>query len=220
MSTAFQGFPERALIFYEGLSADNSRPYWTDNKQVYEESVRAPMEELLVDLAKEFGEAKIFRPYRDVRFAKDKTPYKTQTGAVVRGSSYHGLYVQISADGLYVGGGMWHPMADQVARLRAAIDDDRFGPDLGAILDQLRRKHFDIGGERLKTSPRGYDADHPRIELLRHKGVVAGRSWFPDEALHDRRALTRVRTAWRALAPLNVWLSQHVGPTATPEKRR
>lgn len=216
----FAGFPEAALVFYEGLEADNSRPYWTDNKHIYEESVRAPMQALLDDLAAEFGEAKIFRPYRDVRYAADKTPYKTQAGAVVRGSSYHGLYVQLSADGLYVAGGLWHPLADQVARLRAAIADDRTGRDLIVVLDQLRCSGFDVGGERIISTPRGWAADHPRIELLRHKAVVAGRQWVPDDGLHDRRALHRVRKAWRALAPLNGWLTEHVGPTTTPEKRR
>lgn len=221
MSTPrFAGFPEAAVVFYEGLEADNSRPFWTDNKLAYDSSVRAPMQTLLDELEPEFGESKFFRPYRDVRFAKDKTPYKTQAGAVARGSSLFGLYVQLSADGLYVAGGMWHPLADQVARLRAAIDDNRTGPDLEAILAVLRRSGFDVGGERVKATPRGWPADHPRIELLRHKGIVAGRRWVPDDGLHDRRSLHRVRKAWRALAPLNLWLSQHVGPTITPEKRR
>ena len=71
----FGGWPEEALEFYEGLEADNSKTYWKQHKTVYDDAVRRPMEELLAELAKEFGEGKIFRPYRDVRFAKDKTPY-------------------------------------------------------------------------------------------------------------------------------------------------
>ena len=87
---SFQGFPERALIFYEGLEADNSKPYWTDHRDVYERDVRAPMLALLAEVEEEFGTGKLFRPYRDVRFAKDKTPYKVNAAA-----SVEGLYVSL-----------------------------------------------------------------------------------------------------------------------------
>src|ERR1700709_2764556 len=81
----FAGFPEEMLTFYEGLEADNSKPYWSDHREQYEVAVATPMRALLDDLGPEFGEAKFFRPYRDVRFSKDKTPYKTHAGAVVQG---------------------------------------------------------------------------------------------------------------------------------------
>ncbi len=103
---SFEGFPEEALLFYQGLEADNTKAYWTDHRAVYDRAVKAPLEGLLADLAPEFGTAKVFRPYRDVRFSKDKTPYKTHAAAVVEGDG--SLYVQLGADGLYVGGGYWH----------------------------------------------------------------------------------------------------------------
>ena len=78
---AFRGWPAEALEFYEGLEADNSKAYWTSHKAVYQEQVLRPMEELLEDLVSEFGSSKIFRPYRDIRFSNDKTPYKTHIGA-------------------------------------------------------------------------------------------------------------------------------------------
>ena len=80
---AFSGWPEEALDFYDGLAADNSKTYWTANRPVYDELVLGPMAELVEELAAEFGDTKIFRPYRDVRFSKDKTPYKTHIGAMV-----------------------------------------------------------------------------------------------------------------------------------------
>ena len=89
---AFSGWAEQALDFYEGLEADNTKTYWTRQKQVYEEQVLRPMADLLDELGPEFGESKVFRPYRDVRFSKDKTPYKTHIGAMVGGS-----YIQLSA---------------------------------------------------------------------------------------------------------------------------
>jgi uncharacterized protein (DUF2461 family) len=80
---AFPGWPAAAVEFYRGLEADNSRAYWISRKDVYEESVRAPMEALLHELADEFGEGKIFRPNRDIRFSADKSPYKTAIGALL-----------------------------------------------------------------------------------------------------------------------------------------
>lgn len=211
----FAGFPERALIFYEGLEADNSKPYWTDHKPVYEECVRAPMLALLEELGPEFGEGKIFRPYRDVRFSKDKTLYKTNAAAT---AGDH--YVSLSAEGLFVGGGYYHCAPDQVARLRRAIADDVQGAALEKVLATLRRSGFEIGGERVTRAPSGFSADHPRIELLKHKALVASKSWEPEEWLHSREAFTRIRRALRSVVPLAEWLSANVGPSDRPRERR
>ena len=78
---SFEGFPDEGLVFYEGLEADNSKTYWTRHKAAYDEHVKAPLLAMLEELAPEFGTAKVFRPYRDVRFSHDKTPYKTHQGA-------------------------------------------------------------------------------------------------------------------------------------------
>ena len=119
---SFSGWPEEALDFYDGLTADNSKTYWTTHKQIYDAAVLRPMTELVEELAPEFGEAKIFRPYRDVRFSKDKTPYKTHIGAMVgRG------YVQFSAQGLAAGDGMYGMAPDQLDRYREAVAGDRTG---------------------------------------------------------------------------------------------
>src|ERR1700761_4398338 len=99
---SFTGIPIAALDFYEDLEADNSKAFWTAHKSIYDESVKAPFEALLAELAPEFGAAKLFRPYRDVRFAKDKTPYKTHQGAWFGESS---CYVHVSAAGLFLAAG-------------------------------------------------------------------------------------------------------------------
>src|SRR5262250_3083598 len=105
-AVTFCGFGERLIDFYEGLEADNSKAYWTDHKAIYDEHVRDPMVALLAELADEFGDGKVFRPYRDVRFSKDKTPYKNHCGGTVHGQrgsgGSGGYYVQVSADGLTV----------------------------------------------------------------------------------------------------------------------
>ena len=212
---SFQGFPERALIFYEGLEADNSKPYWTDHRDVYERDVRGPMLALLAEVEEEFGTGKLFRPYRDVRFAKDKTPYKVNAAA-----SVEGLYVSLGADGLFLGGGYYHPAPDQLERLRRAIADDVAGAALERVLTGVRAAGFEIGGDRLTRAPRGYPADHPRIELLKHKGLVAHRHWEPEPWLHTRAALDRIRTSWRAIGPMIEWLDGNVGASTQPRERR
>lgn len=201
----FTGFGEDAIEFYDGLLVDNSKAYWTDRKHLYEGHVRDPMLALLADLEAEFGAGKVFRPYRDVRFSKDKTPYKTACGATAGP-----FYVQVSAEGLMAAGGYYRMAPDQLARFRAAVDDDRRGTDLVARLAAL--DGMEIGGEQLKSRPRGFAADHPRLDLLRRKGLYAWRSWPPDDVLHEQQALDRVAATWRALRPLTQWLDDHVGP--------
>ncbi|MGH9152255.1 MAG: DUF2461 domain-containing protein [Acidimicrobiales bacterium] len=206
---AFRGWPAEALEFFEGLEADNSRTYWQDHRAVYDAAVRGPMDELLAELAPEFGAGKVFRPYRDVRFSADKTPYKTHLGAVLDG----GGYVQLSAEGLAAGLGYWHMSADQLDRFRRAVADDRTGEPLAAVARSLGRLGIEITSiESLKTAPRGYPKDHPRVELLRHKGLAAYRSWPAAAWLGARAAKTRVVGFLRTARPLMDWLDDHVGP--------
>ncbi|UGT71816.1 DUF2461 domain-containing protein [Nocardia gipuzkoensis] len=209
--TGFTGFPLAGPDFYEDLEADNSKAFWTAHKQIYDEAVLAPMKALVAELEPDFGPAKIFRPYRDVRFAKDKSPYKTAQGAVVRAAPGAGWYVQINAGGLYVGGGFYQGSPDQLAQLRATIDDDVRGPELAVILTELAAAGFTIGGEKLKTKPKGYDADHPRIDLLRHKSITCGREFGAPAWLETPRAAKEVRAAWEKMRPLVEWLAAVVG---------
>src|SRR5258708_22542837 len=131
---SFQGWPEEALDFYEGLEADNSKAYWTAHKAIYEEKVRGPMAELLEELAPDFGESKIFRPYRDVRFSKDKSPYQTHIGALVGDG-----YIHLSANGLGAGSGMHGMAPDQVDRYRRAGARGKTGEGLQRLLSRLER---------------------------------------------------------------------------------
>jgi uncharacterized protein (TIGR02453 family) len=204
----FDGFPDQALVFYEGLEADNSKAYWSDHKAVYDECVAAPMKALLSELEPTFGTAKLFRPYRDVRFSKDKTPYKTRQYAVVHLGD-QGLYVGIDANGLHLGGGMFHAGPEQVQRLRTAVDDERTGAALTKLLVTLRRKGWQVGGDQLKRVPKPWDDSHPRADLLRHKSLISWVDHAPEDWLHTRAAKERVAAAWKTLAPLNAWLAQN-----------
>ena len=219
---SFPGFPDEGLVFYEGLEADNSRTYWRSNRAAYESSVRAPLLALLEELAPEFGPAKVFRPYRDVRFSRDKTPYKTHQGAVVtpEGRAVGSWYVQLSADGLRVAGGCWRLETDQVARYRRAVADPLQGPPLGDEVDRLRNRGWTIGGDRLVRVPAGFCADDERLDLLKHKSLHATKGWEPQDWLHERRALEVVRHCWRDLSTLNTWLADNVGATTKDARRR
>lgn len=204
---AFAGWPIEAIEFYEGLEADNSKVYWQDHKAVYDRRVKAPMEELLAELADEFGTGKIFRPYRDVRFSADKTPYKTNCAATI-GSGY----ISFSADGLSVGGGLYMPDPKALARYREAVDNEKSGFELVKIVAALRKEGYDtMAHEVLKTAPKGYPKDHPRIELLRYKGIAMMKTWPVGAWLGTRKAKDRVVTTLRAGVPLNQWLLRNVG---------
>ena len=175
------------------------------------------------ELAPEFGSARIFRPYRDVRFSADKTPYKTHQGAVL--TSELGVlgawYVQISAEGLMVAGGVWRLESDQVARYRRAVTDGVQGPRLVEQVRRLTAAGYEIGGDRLTRVPKGFDVeDQERLDLLRYKSLHGLRRWEPADWLHGRGALERVRTAWRDFAPLNAWLADNVGLTTKEPRGR
>jgi uncharacterized protein (TIGR02453 family) len=213
---AFRGWPAEALEFFEGLEADNSKTYWQRNRDVYDRLVRAPMEELLDELSPEWGEGRIFRPYRDIRFSADKSLYKTHIGAVVGDG-----YVQLTADGLGAGCGMYEMARDQLDRYRKAVTDDRSGVELATMVAATGAAGLEVTGhDVLKTAPRGYPRDHPRVELLRFKGLIMWREWPAGPWLGTRRAKDRVVEFFRQSTPINEWLRTHVGPTTLPERRR
>jgi uncharacterized protein (TIGR02453 family) len=213
----FKGWPAEALEFYEGLEADNSKVYWTEHKDVYERDVYAPMAALLADLAPEFGEWRIFRPYRDVRFSANKEPYKTNIAATIGDG-----YVHLGADGLMAASGMYMMAADQLERYRHAVADHTTGPELEKIIHHLEtEENLEVHGTNpLKTSPKGHPKDHPRVHLLRYKGVIAMKAWPVAPWLGTATARTRVAAVLRGSEPLIVWLDKHVGSSMLEEPRR
>src|SRR3954447_19715368 len=186
---AFAGIPVAALDFYEDLENDNTKSFWTAHKKVYDEAVRAPIEALAAELEKEFGPAKLFRPYRDVRFAKDKTPYKDHQGVYFAETR---RYLQISAAGMYASGGIYEMASDQVDRFRRAIADDLPGEALVHALAGAEKAKLQIFGERLTRVPSGYPKDHPRADVLRYKSLYATREFGCPEWLQTPRAKTEL----------------------------
>ncbi|BDZ65527.1 DUF2461 domain-containing protein [Agromyces mangrovi Wang et al. 2018] len=207
---AFTGLDPDAPAFFTELAANNTKAWWAEHKARYEERVRGPFAALGEELAVEFGPVKIFRPYRDVRFSADKSPYKVQIGLVSRASVAH--YLQLSADGLLVGGGSFEVPPKALARFREIVDDPKLAGDLEATLEETAADGFSpMRDDALRTAPRGYSVDHPRIELLRLKHLAIGRSEPPADWMWTPDALDIVRDQWRTVSIWCDWLRENLG---------
>jgi uncharacterized protein (TIGR02453 family) len=205
----FDGFGPAVFEWFAGLERDNSREYFTATRDLYEREVRGGMEAMFDALSGEFdGDIKVFRQHRDLRFTPDKRPYKDRTYGVL--GRY---YAALSSRGLYAGTGYYRVARDQLERYRAAVASDDSGPQLEAALAAAR---LEVAGMTLKTAPRGYPKDHPRIELLRRKQLIVGGSLPSERGLSRDAALGHVAGVWRAAAPVVDWLDEHVGPSTLP----
>jgi uncharacterized protein (TIGR02453 family) len=214
--TRFEGFGPQVCEWFRGLEDDNSKEYFAARREFFEDAIRGQMEALLTELGERFGgEVKLFRQNRDIRFSADKSPYKTNTYGVLRGTEVaaQGLYASISARGLVAGSG-YHVMArDQLDRYREAVADDRHGPVLSKLIAKAEKAGLEIWSQSLATAPRGYPKDHERIGLLRRKSLSLGATLDCERGVGRADGLRFVTTTWRAAAPVTGWLDEHVGST-------
>jgi uncharacterized protein (TIGR02453 family) len=214
-ATAFAGFPAEAFAWFEGLETANTREWFAAHRDTYDGAVRGPLEALLDELAAELaGEVKVFRQHRDVRFSADKSPYKTRTYGVVFARPAP-LFVQVDREGLFAGTGLHELDGAQLERFRAAVADDASGPALQAAIETAHAGGVETYGESLKTAPRGYPRDHPRVALLRHKALFGGRRLGRGRGGIGRAAaIEHARATLAACAPMNAWLAEHVGSSS------
>ncbi len=223
MTATFTGFGEGALDFYEGLAADNSRAYWRAHAETYRREVADPLAALAAALEPEFGAIKVFRPYRDVRFSADKRPYAEHASlAALAGETkpvVGGLYLALSPTGLFVAGGYHRPARDQLERFRRLQDDAASAADLDGTLGDLAARGFPLDDDApLKSAPRGWSRDHPRIDLLRRTGLTVSHTHEPGPWLFEARCLDVVVEGWQAARLWNTWLDAHVGPSSLPSR--
>ena len=208
MANSFKGFPPDATEFLAKLEANNEREWFHAHKADYERAVKAPMEQLLDDLDEKFGtgQSKVFRIQRDIRFSKDKTPYKTWQAA-----HFAAGYLSLNIDGLYVGTGAYMLDGPTLARYRDAVADDRSGTELVKTQASLAKKGYVVEGhgDALKTVPRGYDKEHPRGELLKQKSILVGTTIAP-EALNTPKVVTTITKFVKDVTPLTDWLAANV----------
>ena len=221
--TEFTGFPKDFFVFFEDLKRNNRRDWFNDNKPRYHESVVNPISEFIVCMAPRLKKisphyvanpkphgGSMFRIYRDTRFSKDKTPYKTHAGVQFRheaGRDAHapGFYVHLAGDGLFFGGGIWNPPNSHLGPIRDyMVDNARSWSRLRNA--KAVQQAGGIRGDSLKRPPRGYDADHPHIDDLKKKSFYvmveapskdALKPAFPDQ----------VTEAFRIAAPLNRFIT-------------
>jgi uncharacterized protein (TIGR02453 family) len=204
----FTGFRAEAIQFLADLAANNDRAWFQPRKADYERLLKAPLEALCAALAERFEAKGIplradparspFRIYRDVRFSKDKSPYKTNAGASFpwsgEGEGSGGGYFHLAPGEVFVGGGMWHPEPARLNAFRHLVDTDP--GRVHAVIDDPRfvSTFGHVSGEGLTRVPQGYRADHPDAELLKLKGVVFMRQLSDADAaspdLPDRLAET------------------------------
>ncbi len=222
----FTGFPADAFAFYAELDhvqqgdPARAREWWRAHKARYESSVREPAEALAAELAEEFGSLKIFRPYKDVRFSADKRPYKDHLGMVSTDVSRTAHYFQLSERGIMVGGGLYQPSREQLARFREIVDDVRLSGDVEAAVEEATEAGFTLMTEgAVATAPRGYRADHPRIGLLRLTHLAVGRHYDVTDWMTSPELTDRVRAGWRVVTAWNAWLEENL-PTAVEQARR
>jgi uncharacterized protein (TIGR02453 family) len=232
---AFTGFQPEAIQFLVDLADNNSRDWFQPRKTEFERLIKRPMEELCVALEAQFRSRGIplhadparspFRIYRDTRFSKDKTPYKTAAAASFRWAgegvdaatgrshtdSVHasGGYFHLQPGEIFVGGGVWHPdkawldafrrrVVDDLDGFRRVVEAPAFVETFGTVSDD---------GESLKRVPPGYPADHPAADLLRKKNVTFGRRLSDDEALSPDLPVT-LADAFAVATPLMRYLAE------------
>ena len=217
---AFNGYPKAAFDFYARLEADNTKAFWQANKSTFDDSVKAPMDALCAELG-DYGDFHLFRPYNDLRFAKNRPPYKTAQGAATEGQGGCGYYVQVSAEGLMAAAGLYSMAKDQLQRFRADVDADTTGEEVAGLVEHLEADGYVIGAhDELKTAPRGIANHHPRIAILRRAGLMAWRSWPVRKWMHTAEVADRVRTTWAGATAMCDWLDRHVGPSTLPADAR
>lgn len=214
----FSGFPKELFAFLKELEKNNDREWFQANKSRYERDVKAPLEAFLSDVEDEVGPGKVFRIHRDVRFSKDKSPYKTHASVVFEraGSVY---YLHLEKDHLFCATGYYMMQKDQLARFYEAVVSPKVGAQLEKLVQAAEAKELEIGGAELKNVARGYDKEHPRARLLKHKGLTISRTWRSlPKWVHHTEVGTHVLEAWRQSAALNAWLQEHVGPSEAGQR--
>ncbi len=213
-SHAFEGFGPAVTDWFVALPSDDSRAFWRATHEVWQRDVRTPLAALLDELAAESGgRVKLFRPHRDMRFAPaDAGPLKPQTGGFVRvAGSVATRYAEVSSEGFYAGRGVYRFERDQLERYRAAALDEASGAQLAALVAQAHANELEVGGDALKTAPRGVARDHPRVVLLRRKGLFLGATMPPGPALETSAPREHARRVWALAEPVCAWLDANVG---------
>lgn len=224
MSVTFTGFPEEGLRFLRALKRNNNREWFQAHKSDYEEFIKKPMEGLVLSLGSDLSKiapeivatpkASLFRIYRDTRFSKDKSPYKTHVAASFphRGLDKHqgaGLYLHIAPTEVFLGGGIYMPASEDLSAVRHHIAGNipRFKRILG---EKAFRKTFGVlRGDQLLRVPKGFASDHPAADYLRYKQYIVSRTLEPQDATKEAFYKTLLET-FRTMMPFVRFLNEPI----------
>lgn len=211
----FQGLPADLFGFFNDLASNNSKAFWDANKQRWQQNVKAPMSALIDELATEFGPLRLFRPYRDLRFTRDKSPYKLWTGttSTPKATGGIGYYLSVSSTSITTGYGAMRMTSEQLQHFRAALDHETTGTQFEEIAQELAAQGLPVisgADQPLKSAPRGHSPSHPRIQFLRWKGAAVVQEWPTAAWMHTPQVREEIRAVWSAAAPLKTWLDDHV----------
>jgi uncharacterized protein (TIGR02453 family) len=228
MAKDFPGFPKDFFSFFKELKAHNERPWFEKNRERYRQTVLASCSAFIEAMAPRLEKiskhitadprpngGSMFRIYRDVRFSKDKRPYKENAAvqfrhALGRGAHVPGFYIHLAPDEVYLGGGIWMPEPDALAQIRSAIAE-KSSAWKKANADAAFKKAFDgVQGEALSRPPRGFDADHPFIEDIKKKSFFAMKASSP-KAAQSPAFIDEVANTFRAARPVMKFLCDAVG---------
>ncbi len=213
----FRGFPPEAIEFLRELEDNNEREWFKANRARYDEYLVAPATALGEDLA-DLGKPRLFRPWNDTRFHHGP-PIKEHVGLAIGYEGAGGFYVELSLDGLLVAAGLHRPAPDQVDRIRRAVDTGRTAAPLSKAIARGEATGLRLNEPDLVRAPRGYSADHPRLDLLRHRSLTLSRRHELGSWLHRPKAGDRVRAELDAAVPLVRWLREHVGASQRTSTR-
>jgi uncharacterized protein (TIGR02453 family) len=220
----FAGMPDEGLAFLEDLEERNTKAFFDANKAVFREQVQGPFAALVEAAAArlrrsvpDLGQPKIFRIYRDLRFTRDKTPYKTSMSASVPSRPREegeglgvatGFYVNVGPAGLYTASGLYHPGRPELERVRAAVADPDMGPALEAVLRKAAGTGLEPWLDPLQRMPRPWPPDHPRAGLLKARSLVLNRQHERAPWLQTAELVDHLVADWKAMIPFNRWLEQ------------
>ncbi|NOK59460.1 MAG: DUF2461 domain-containing protein [Chloroflexi bacterium AL-W] len=227
--TTFQGFPSEARTFFGDIRENNNKEWFEQHKPRFKTLVQQPAQELVVALGEQLkgfvpgvqyntqlnGSGSIMRIYRDTRFSKDKSPYKTNLGVVWWEGSGKKMeepcfYFNLDAEGVWLAGGLYIFPKHILEPYRHAVIDERLGPALETAIIEVQANGVSVEGEQYRTVPRGFDKAHPRAELLKYQGMISSPRPIPEEVWTSSALVDVCVEYFRSILPLHQWLVRMV----------
>lgn len=233
VSSSFDGFPTTTLQFFANLKANNNREWFNEHRTTFDRDVIEPAQAFILTLGgllqtlhpgfgfdtRTNGSGSLFRIYRDIRFSKDKTPYKTHLGMKFwlgrnpKKTENPGFYVGIGSEGAGVYAGMWRFTKPMLQKYRQTVDDPEHGAYLQDVLDRLSADGYETGKLHYKRIPRGFDPDHPNADLLKRNAIHAAKPEIPPAVVTSPDFVPTCFEHCMAMWPIVEWLHEHVAQT-------